>query len=250
VREYVTALCRDIATNYGVFAVELESLSFGGYGHFHGHPKVGMDLGVVGRFLMSLCFCDACRAMGAEAGLDMPALAKAVRGRLMALFAQGSGSVPGLPAQVADALAEDQELQALVDARCEVVTSLTREVRDAVGDKFLVAMQIGDSTAGGWDGAEIARIADAIELLCYTDQPARVGSMVSAASPHFCAPDDLIVGLSAFTPHTPSQEVLTRNVRQALSMGVRDFSFYNYGIMPERNLAWVRDAVAIIREAD
>jgi len=119
-----------------------------------------------------------------------------------------------------------------------------------VGDTFLVSMQIGDSTVGGWDGAEIAEVADAIELLCYTAQPARVEAMVSAASGQFCAADDLIVGLSAYTPHTPSPKVLTRNVRQALRMGVRGFSFYNYGIMPERNLAWVRDAVAIIRAAE
>jgi hypothetical protein len=250
VREYITTLCRDLATNYDLYAVELESLSFGGYGHFHGHAKVGLEIGAIGRFLMSLCFCDSCRDVGAAANVDMDALARAAREELVAIFEHGSPGIPGKPLLVRDLLAEKAPLATLVDARQAVVTSLTQEVREAVGDTFLVSMQIGDTSVGGWDGDEIAQIADAIELLCYTAKPAVVEAMVSTASSESCQPDDLIVGLSAYTPHTPSPKVLIRNVRQALRLGVRGFSFYNYGIMPERNLAWVRDAVAIINDAD
>ena len=250
VREYITTVCRDLSTNYSLFAIELESLAFGGYGHFHGHAKVGLEIGSVGRFLMSLCFCDSCVAMGGRAGVDMGGVAAAARAELVSIFEHGGPGVPGRPTLVQDLLADEPAMVALVNERRDVVTSLTREVKDAAGDTFLVAMQIGDTNVGGWDGAAIAEIADAIELLCYTAQPAQVENMVSAASTQFCDPDDLIVGLSVYTPHTPSPKVLVRNVRQALRMGVRGFSFYNYGIMPERNLAWVRDAVAIIRDAD
>ncbi len=250
VREYITTLCRDLATNYGLYAVELESLSFGGYGHFHGHAKVGLDIGEIGRFLMSLCFCDSCREAGAAAGIDMDAVADTVRTELLAVFEHGGPGIPGKPVLVRDVLAENDALAALVDARREVVTSLTQSVKDAVGDTFLVSMQIGDTSVGGWDADAIANIADAIELLCYTAKADVVEAMVSAASSPKCRPDDLIVGLSTYTPHTPSPQVLIRNVRQALRMGVRGFSFYNDGIMPERNLAWVRDAVSVINDAD
>lgn len=249
VREYITTLCRDLATNYSLFAIELESLCFGGYGHFHGHAKVGLELGAIGRFLMSLCFCESCVAMGGRAGVDMSALSATVRSRMAAIFEHGGPSIPGRPTLVQDLLAEDAALATFVSARRDVVTSLTREVQQAVGDTFLVSMQIGDTNVGGWDGADIAEISDAIELLCYTAEPAVVESMVSTASTQFCEPDDLIVGLSVLAPHTPSQKVLIRNVRQALRMGVRGFSFYNYGIMPERNLAWVKEAVRIIGDA-
>jgi hypothetical protein len=250
VREYITTLCRDLATNYSLYAVELESLSFGGYGHFHGHAKVGLEIGAIGRFLMSLCFCDSCRDVGAAANIDMDAVADTARAGLLAIFEHGGPGIPGKPILVRDVLAENPALAALVDARRDVVTSLTQSVKDAVGDTFLVSMQIGDTAVGGWDADEIADIADAIELLCYTAKPDVVEAMVSGASSEKCQPDDLIVGLSAYTPHTPSPKVLIRNVRQALRMGVRGFSFYNYGIMPERNLGWVGEAVSIINSAD
>ncbi len=250
VREYITTLCGDLATNYGLYAIELESLSFGGYGHFHGHSKVGLELGGVGRFLMSLCFCDSCRAVGEVADVDMHAVEETVRQELLAIFEHGGPGIPGKPVLVRDVLEEHPALAALVDARREVITSLTQRVKEAVGDTFLVSMQIGDTAVGGWDADEMAEIADAIELLCYTAKPDVVEAMVSAASSERCQPDDLIVGLSAYTPHTPSSRTLVRNVRQALRMGVRGFSFYNYGIMPERNLAWVREAVSTINAAD
>jgi len=60
-------------------------------------------------------------------------------------------------------------------------------------------------------------------------------------------PENLIVGLSVFSPFTPTRSVLDRNVERTLRIGVRGFSFYNYGIMPARNLDWVRSAVDAIR---
>jgi hypothetical protein len=245
VRLYITTLIRDLATNYPLFAIELESLYFDGFGHFHGHEKVGVELGNVGRFLLSLCFCPSCSRRAEDSGVDIAGLRGRVRSTVAQILQQGAP----LALHADDLLAEDDDLRALLALREGIVTSLAHEVKEAAGDKFLVAMVMGDPRVTGANGKALAELADALEVLCYTAQTDVLEQAVSQATTQYCAADDLIVGLSAFVPHTPSKGVLTANVRRALDMGVRGFSFYNYGIMPERNLDWVASAVEMIRAA-
>jgi hypothetical protein len=246
VRAYATTLVRDLAANYPLYAVELESLHYGGFGHFHGHEKIGVELGHVGRFLLSLCFCESCRTGAKSAGVDVDAAASVARSTLERIFAQGAP----VAEHVDDIIGDSPELAALLAWREKIVTSLTDEVKKSAGNAFLVAMLAGDPRFTGLNGKAVAEFADALELLCYTAQPEIVEQQVAQATTRYCAADDLIVGLSAFVPHTPSKGVLEANVRRAFRMGVRGFSFYNYGIMPERNLEWVASAVRWVREAD
>ena len=71
VRAYVVALCRDLALNYGVRRIELETCNFGGYGHSHHHVKDGTRLGAVGRYLFSLSFSSGCCAEAEARGIDV-----------------------------------------------------------------------------------------------------------------------------------------------------------------------------------
>lgn len=246
VRAYVTTLVRDLATNYPLYAIELESLHYGGFGHFHGHEKIGLELGHVGRFLLSLCFCESCRAGARSAGIDVEAVMSFVRSTLERLFAQGTP----LPEHVDDLIGLSSDLKAFLTWREKIVTSLTEEVKKSAGNVFLVAMMGGDPRITGLNGKSIAQIADALELLCYTAQPEMIEQQVSLATTRYCAVEDLIVGLSVFVPHATSRGVLEANVRRAFRLGVRGFSFYNYGIMPEPNLEWVASAIRWIRQAD
>ena len=58
--------------------------------------------------------------------------------------------------------------------------------------------------------------------------------------------EKLVVGYSVYGSSTPNAETLYNNVRVAVDIGVRHFAFYNYGIMPPKNLDWVKKANEII----
>jgi len=177
--------------------------------------------------------------------VDVEAAASFVRSTLERIFAEGA-PVPG---HVDDVIASSSDLAALLAWREQVVTSLTEEVHAAAGNARLVAMIVGDPRITALDGKALAGIADALELLCYTAQPDALEQQVSLATTRYGRPEDLIVGLSVFVPHTPAKATLEANVRRAFRLGVRAFSFYNYGIMPESHLDWVASVVRWVREA-
>ena len=249
-RRYVKTMAQDLSRNYPLFAIEAESLSFGGFAHFHAHEKIGMRLGALGNFLLSLCFCPSCRQRAQEANIDADALADRTRRMLLDIFEKGAPSPFDGVASARDLAHEDADLSAFLTMRQEAVSSLHTEMKQAAGEAFFIAMSMGDPTVTGFDGKRCAEAADALELLCYTAEPDALEQQVSHACGQFCGADDLIVGLSAYAPHSPSRGVLERNLERGLEIGVRAFAFYNYGIMPAAHLDWVRGCVERLRSAE
>jgi hypothetical protein len=238
VRSYVISLCTDLARNYGVSRIELESCHFGGYGHYHHHLKEGVDLGTVGRYLFSLCFSEGCRARAGALGLDPYGLRSWVAGRLDRVLAGGSP----LDGDVAEFLSEHVELGAYQRMREDVVTDLVREVRRATGVEISCIL-MGDPWTTGARRERIAAAADLIEVLAYTDTPAVVAQRVQEVA---SGPDEarrLVVGLQAYHPCACSEAALAEQVHSATGAGVTRFSYYNYGIMPRANLEWVESCI-------
>ncbi|MFE2347831.1 hypothetical protein [Kitasatospora cineracea] len=82
--EYCAALAAEAAVRPGATGTELESCGWYGLAHLHAHDKIGgVPLGPAGQFLMSLCFCPACRR---GYGPDADALRTAVRTALEPLW--------------------------------------------------------------------------------------------------------------------------------------------------------------------
>src|ERR1700739_1977740 len=70
-RAYVATLVEDITKTYRPDVVELESPSFMGFAHEHHREKDGDGLTAEDDFLLSLCFCESCRARAGTAGVDV-----------------------------------------------------------------------------------------------------------------------------------------------------------------------------------
>ena len=235
VRAFAAALARDLAENYGIALLECESLSYGGFGHTHYHVKHGVDLGSGGRFLLSLCFCDACRSRAKEDGLDPDVLSRAVESRLRQILASGippAGSREELIASI-------PQLEPFVRMRDEVVASLLEEVKAASGVPVSFIF-MGDRFHAAIDRSRLANIADYAETLAYTPDADRIQGAISEIVPDLKNPQQLVVGLQAYPPASPNARTLSAGVERALGLGIRRFSFYNYGIMPKANLAWIR----------
>jgi hypothetical protein len=238
VRAYAANLAHDIGAQPGVDVLECESLSYGGYGHTHFHPKVGLDLGPGGRYLFSLCFCDACTEGGQSQGVDVDALRDRVSAQVDTVFDRGQPiSTP--PDELIESI---QGLSAFAAWRNSVVTSLVEEVTSASGvPTRLLAM--GERETSGLDIAVVASALDAVEYLCYTPDTSQIETTLKTAAAETGSPERVGVGLQAYPPASTDVDTLCRAVETARSCEVGLLSFYNYGIMPGQNLSWIEKAL-------
>lgn len=239
VRSYARALASDICRLDEVDVLECESISYGGFGHTHFHPKVGVDLGTGGRFLFSLCFCSACVAGANRSGLDAEGLRDRVARRVREILASG---IP-VTESIEELLASDPELASFQHSRETTVATLISEVVDAAGKPVRI-LAMGDRHTSALDVRSIAHRVDAIEYLCYTDDPDRIRRTIGEAADEAGSPSKLGIGLQAYPPASRSAEDLETSIHTVREAGVDLISFYNYGIMPPANMAWIRQALA------
>lgn len=235
VRAYLVALCRDLARNYQVRRLELESCGFGGYGHAHYHVKDGVNLGAAGRWLFGLSFSPGCADRARERGIDAEALEGWVRGQLDEVFAGGRP----LEGDLAEFAAGHPELQAFQAMREDLVISLVEEIREATGVEVSFLL-MGDRWGAGIDAERMAAAADLVEILAYVDSPEKVTRRLEALRPAVPDMSRLVVGLQAYYPCALDADGLAAQVEAARRQGVEQFSYYNYGIMPRPNLQWLR----------
>lgn len=241
VRAYVVALARDLARNYGVRRVELETCNFGAYGHAHHHVKDGVPLGNLGRYLYSLSFSAGCCAKARARGIDIDGLRRWVTGQLDGVFASGQP----LEGAIESLVAAQPELAAFQQLREELVASLVGEVRAAIGAEVeLSFLLMGDRWHAGIRPDALAPHVDRFGILAYTDQAAavteRVADAVVQGVPHA---DRLVVGLCAYPPASPDAATLAATAGAALAAGAGELSFYNYGIAPKACLEWVKACI-------
>ena len=239
VREYMRAVVTDLTTNYNFATVELESCDYQGGRHYHGHEKIGIPLGETDRLLLGLCFCESCRKRAGAEGIDVTALANGVQAELAASFESGNPSQIGFD-EFCDKV---PETRAYLDMRESVVSSLIADIK-SVSNASISSMAMGDRRYSGLNTEGVRGIADWFEILCYTPSRESVETSVRNAADLMNGEVDRVwVGTCAYPPASPTAETLAANIKAVTELGVRAVSFYNYGIMPKRNLQWVKAAI-------
>jgi len=244
VRGYLVGLVDDLRANYGISLAEMESCHYEAQRHYHHHEKISIPFGELDTFFLALCFCPHCVARGHAANVDALGLQARVASALRHVFEAGETSKESVP----EFVARDSDLRKYVQVRIETVTSLLREIKTGSGAP-ISAMSWASAEASGLDVAEAAKVADSITVLAYSPDVEEVRRIVRAAAGPAGGAGKLRAGFHTYSPNNPDRETLLRNVEAARALGVRAFSFYNYGIMPRRSLAWTRDAVSAIRKA-
>ena len=236
VRDYAIALAANLS-RYGISVLECESLCYGPAGHRHYHPKVGVDLGAGGQFLHSLCFCGSCRERAEQEEIDVGALHDDVNDRLRRILTTGeSGADPG------ELIAQSEDLKRLMALREAIVASLVAEVKEASG-AILSYIGMGDPLSTGAPFGALLDVADNFEILAYTSDLDSIRTRVKEAANRAGDASRLTIGLQAYPPAARSAEELASEVEAVKSCGVERLSFYNYGIMPFANLAWIGKAL-------
>ncbi len=263
VRAYCRALARDLARRYPLRALHLEAAHHMPFVHGFHHEMQQVRVTPELQILLGLCFCSACLARARDAGVDGAAVRAYVAAEIERRFAQGGGSddeAAWLFDYWRDRL--DGELGRYVTLRGESVAQLLYEVRQAVRDVGDVAVHVQEASAvGASPGVPGARVvdlawqfgmevppprdaADGVAVLGYFAGVERFARELDAYRARIPTDMPLEIALRPCAPDCTSVEELRAKVAHCIALGVAGMSFYNYGMMPEPNMAWMRDALA------
>ena len=222
VAEYAVALAREIDERFAPAAFDLETAGWAAIPHHH-HAKVAVTLGASGRYLLSLCFCDRCRALASP---DLPAwAARRIDGELRGTIA---------PTPVDQLIAEHPELAAFQAARERVVCDLVRSVREAVSARVHV-VHWGEPRQAGVDYAALATVCDRLVVLDYGLGGGVPGALIADAAERAGA-DRVIAGVSICAPETPDEHAFADKLREVAGCGVEEISVYNHSLVDRARL--------------
>ncbi len=257
VREYVRALTADVA-RYEVDSIMAEALHFKTIDHGYHHERSFVELGDTSRFLLGLCFCDACKRNAEAGGVDVGAVRSDVAAALSMAFEGADQMNPELDREAVCAMANG-EMEGYLASREASVTSLVAEaasIARASNVRFTFSAHGGSAKRGrttstdspdtswvlGVDLAAAVSAADELEVLGYVADTADLAPLIAGYT-KVARPERFAIGLRPMMPDTQSPVDLQHRVRIASDSGASRVDFYHYALMPARNLDWIRSAL-------
>jgi hypothetical protein len=232
--------------------LDLETIGFLGYSHGHHHEVTAIPCGPLETFLLSLCFCDACRATGELAGIDMEALCTHLRRALLTRFENDDTEAGGIE-QFLTFFALSEPLQRLIRVRLRTVTSLVRQIREIwhAGELAVFTSSFVGSPSNIWmEGVclgELEEVVDIVQLLAYSKEVSAINSDLAfcRTQVHDMRRVSLTLNLSASA--TPTLGHVGEIADFAWRQGVRRFAFFNYGLLGRKRLGWIGEIARTLR---
>ena len=261
-RAYVGALSSDIASK-GVASVVAESLHFHGLEHGFHHERYFIELGLFGRFLLGLCFCDHCLEAARRGGVQADGLRSEVRRELERRFAADPKPEPAeLVRETVGAFAGG-ELAGYLEARADTVASLVTEAAQAAASEkagfafidlsgavkgYATGRPAGGPAAGiAWQfGIDVSKVAAAcgqLEAIGYAANPERLHLELAAYRAVIGPERTLSVIMRPMAPDCDGVENLAAKLTIARELGVAEVGFYHYGFMRLESLDLIHAAL-------
>jgi hypothetical protein len=252
-RAYAVALCRDVTETYPVTGISIETPGFLPYAHGYHHEFAMVRSNTWLERCLGLCFCEHCVTASEAAGIDASRLKARVRDDVDACLA-GDIDVPPDMAEAAwlSDVATDRALSSFLTWRCDVVTSLVREIRASVRADAIVAVipSVARPTAGAWyEGSDLRGLAEAtgfVEACFYESSADRVRADVHDTRRRMQGIGALRGILRPGFPDLESRGELIAAAQALHDAGISEVAFYNYGHLRRRNLSWIADALAVL----
>lgn len=243
VQTYLRALVGDLANREEFDRIELETFDyFYGTGFGWHHQKINAKIGTLGEFLLGLCFCEHCREHAANADIDV------TQARCTAVNAINDLIAGRLPADTVPEqwLQYHPQVRAYVDARKDILVNLYADLASESGDTQL-GYYVGMPEPGReWmAGVDLDRIAHHVDYYCL---PAYESSREAVLDAYqtvdtFTPNIPLHVGLLPGHPAIHSKATLENIITGLRRSDVPRVSFYNYGLLSERSLGWIKEAI-------
>lgn len=244
VQAYYEGVVRSLC-DYGIDRVDLESLGFPdalhGHGDRFGHLKNHAVTSEAGRFLLSQCFCDGCRAAATDHVVDL----EAARTRVRDLLRQDVRGPTAESPSVSDLADRHEEIRALLSFRAATVDRFVRRLADTSGD---VPLHYYLADGGGYvpsavesAGVDLDRLGehlDSLTAICYTADPGVARERIRKARASFAGP--VHAGVT-FDPAVVGTEDEFRTVTDvARDTATGDLALYNYSLLGETRREWLR----------
>ena len=259
-RRFAESLVGELARS-GIFgAVQLESVGYLGYRHFHHHEAEYVGHGPLEELFLSLCFCDACMAGARREGIPISGLRAAICREMERRWRDDVWSV-GVE-EVRDEIEENDDLRALISYRQSTVASLVASLAErchrestelhsfsaifpptlehstwiegtdfTAWSRFLDRLIVFGYTAGGPGAAKVDEdwTRSELEYVSRYFDPSRVNVVLNLAPQYLATLDDA-----------------RRRFDTISQMGFSDLSITNYGMLSETRLDWVPELRKIL----
>jgi hypothetical protein len=247
-QRYLLALLTDLTNRYAPDAFYLESFSYMGWESPFQLDIANIPIGPLARFLLGLCFCPACLRQARKRKLEIYALHKWVRDTLTKAFEGELG--PELEAEVMASLPEQVGglAGAWFDMRRAVITGLYHEMAQTIGQKGpILRLELFAEPEDLWQQgihvAELAPILSSAYLNCYAGSPDKVAARWQNYAAVIDQSWQRICGLRVGYSWLNSAEAVKNALAVLMKAGAAGVCFYNYGLMSERHLNWVSQAL-------
>ncbi len=241
VRTYLTRLCEDLAAQPRIDEIAIETPGFQTYRHGHHHEFELVELSTGIEVLLEACFCPACNARAAAAGLDADALARQARADLDRFFTDGSQ--PQINPVV------DPDWKAFHACRAATVTTLVEEVRAALPSATPLSIIPTTQTPNelcwreGSDLAALSVAADRLEVPAYQNGPEAIARDIDWVRQTAGASADIGFIFRPSWPNASGPDDLGASVNAARAAGADRISFYNYGHIRLESLDWISQTI-------
>jgi hypothetical protein len=261
VRAYAQTLARAVV-QAGMPTVLAESLHYHGLEHGLHHERFLFEPGEVVRFLLGLCFCDACCAAARLEGVDSDRFRAEVARIVQATLDTGEPAPGSVATLAAAGELVDGAMAAWLRARLATVTMLIADVAAACraeGGRLVVldssgaAKGYGDGDPQGdvapamaWRfGLDIAAISAhcAVEAIAYARSSTRVADDLAAYRELIGETASLGAIVRPFGVDCNSVENLGQKLDTIRAAGAERADFYHYGLMPLPTLDRIRAAL-------
>jgi hypothetical protein len=254
-RQYAIALCKDVADNYAVSGITIETPGFLPYAHGYHHEFAMVPPNTWLNARLGLCFCDHCAESAGAAGIDALALQASVRTDVDNYL---SGDID-FPDDMAEAfwlsdVATNGTLTRFLNWRSTVVTSLVEEIRAHVRADIRLAVipSVARPTGGAWyegtDLTALARAAGIIEACFYERNAGRVRADIYDTKRRMHGAGILRGIIRPGFPDLASRSDVVDAARALRDAGISEIAFYNYGHLRRSNLGWIADALAVFED--
>lgn len=249
VRNYMKTMIGELSVKYPFRSLELESLNYMGYPHEFHHEKDGVGLTNKEQFLLSLCFCDACKKRARLDGIDISFAQNTVKKWLMNMSERELpfNDDEQFTKQGLEFFKDYPEVYAFLKWRSTIVTSLVKEIKEVIPDRiafnFLSLLTPNESWLFGIDFSSISKICDGIVVCCYDTDSHQVGKDIQESRLSTMKNANIYAGLRLFFPEVKNEQAFIDKVSAAKANGSDGFFFYNYGLIPQQRLNWIKKAI-------
>ena len=259
-RRFAESMVGELARSRIFGAIQLESVGYLGYRHFHHHEAEYVGHGPLEELFLSLCFCDACTAGARREGISILELRESISRDLERRWRDDVWSVG--TEDVRETLAANDDLQALISYRQATVASLVaslaeqchRESTELHCFSAIFPPTLEHSTwIEGTDFAAWARVLDRLIVFGYTaggPGAAKVDEGWTRSELEYVGryfdPSRVNVVLNLAPQYLATVDDARRRFSTISQMGFRDLSITNYGMTSETRLDWVPELREIL----